>query len=156
MGLSSKPLETVHFNLDAKSQSLYKYFQSPSHENSTATSMTKVTDYNYTIEFGDENYFPDKDFILHYETIRDEVQFNVLTYTPTEEDSMGAESFYSLWITPPDSVSEDEVIPKDIILQLMFHQVWRTENHQLKQSLDEFIDLLTPIDKFNILTLGLM
>ncbi|MCB9211778.1 MAG: hypothetical protein H6609_20645, partial [Ignavibacteriales bacterium] len=101
LDLSSKPLETVRFYLDAKSQSPYKYFQSPSHENSSATSMTKVTDYNYTIEFGDENYFPDKDFILHYETIRDEVQFNVLTYTPTEEDSMGAESFYSLWITPP-------------------------------------------------------
>ncbi|MCB9208852.1 MAG: VWA domain-containing protein [Ignavibacteriales bacterium] len=155
LDLSSKPLETVHFNLDAKSQSPYKYFQSPSHENSSATSMTKVTDYNYTIEFGDENYFPDKDFILHYETIRDEVQFNVLTYTPTEEDSMGAESFYSLWITPPDSVSEDEVIPKDIIFTAdVSSSMGGQRITQLKQSLDEFIDLLTPIDKFNIITFG--
>jgi Ca-activated chloride channel homolog len=153
--LSSKPLETVHFNLDAKSQSPYKYFTSPSHGNSTATQMTKISDYNYTIAFGDENYFPDKDFTLQFETKRDEVQFNVLTYTPTPEDSMGTNSFYSLWITPPDSVSDNQVIPKDIIFTTdVSSSMGGTRIDELKQSLDNFLDLLTPIDKFNIITFG--
>jgi Ca-activated chloride channel family protein len=153
--LSSQPLETVHLSLEANSQSPYKYFESPSHGNSSSTQLIQISDYNYTIEFGDENYFPDKDFLLQFETIRDEVQFNVLTYSPTEEDSMGNESFYSLWITPPDSVSESETIPKDIIFTADVSSSMGGERiAQLKQSLDEFIDLLSPIDRFNIITFG--
>jgi Ca-activated chloride channel homolog len=153
--LSSKPLETVHLSLEANSQSPYKYFISPSHGNSSATQLIKKSDYNYTLEYGDENYFPSTDFLLQFETVRDNVQFNILTYSPTVEDSMGPESFYSLWVTPPDSVSEDEIIPKDIIFTADVSSSMGGERiNQLKQSLYEFIDLLTPIDRFNIITFG--
>jgi len=68
---------------------------------------------------------------------------------------MGTESFYSLWITPPDSVADNEVIPKDIIFTADVSSSMSGERvTQLKQSLDEFIDLLTPIDRFNIITFG--
>jgi len=153
--LSSQPLETVHVSLEANTQSPYKYFRSPSHGNSSSALLTKLSDYNYTIEFGDENYFPDTDFLLEFETKRDEVQFNVLTYTPIEEDSMGDDSFYSLWITPPDSVTEEDIIPKDIIFTADVSSSMGGERiYQLKQSLDEFIDLLSPNDRFNIITFG--
>jgi Ca-activated chloride channel homolog len=153
--LSSQPLETVHLSLEANSQSPYKYFKSPTHGNSSATQLIKKSDYNYTLEYGDENYFPSTDFLMQFETVRDNVQFNILTYSPTVEDSMGAESFYSLWVTPPDSVSEDEIIPKDIIFTADVSSSMSGERiNQLKQSLYEFIDLLTPIDRFNIITFG--
>jgi len=153
--LSSQPLETVHVSLESNSQSPYKYFRSPSHENSSSTLVTKISDFNYTIEFGDENYFPDKDFLLEFETKRDDVQFNILTYTPIEEDSMGEDSFYTLWITPPDSVTEDEIIPKDIIFTADVSSSMDGKRiNQLKQSLDEFLDLLSPNDRFNIITFG--
>lgn len=153
--LSSKPLETVHFFLEANSQAPYKYLRSPSHENSSATQINQNSDFNYTIEFGDENYYPDNDFLLEFETTRNEVQFNVLTYTPTAEDSMGTDSFYSLWVTPPDSVTENDIIPKDIVFAADVSSSMSGERiKQLKQSLDEFIDLLSPNDRFNIITFG--
>ena len=153
--LSSQPLETVHFFMNAQSQNPYKYFQSPSHENSMSTRLIKVSDYNYTLEFGDENYYPDKDLVVKFETVRNEVQFSLLTYTPTEEDSMGADSFYSLWITPPDSISEEETIPKDIVFTAdVSSSMAGIRLYQVKQSLDYYLELLNPIDRFNIITFG--
>ena len=38
----------------------------------------------------------------------------VLTYTPVPADSFGTDSFYAIWITPPDNLSDEEIIPKDI------------------------------------------
>ena len=155
LGLSSKPLETVKFNLNAKSQSQFKYFVSPSHGNSSSTQLTKVNDSNYEIEFGDENYYPNSDFTIEFETIRDNVQFNVLTYSPIVEDSMGNDNFYALWITPPDTVSEIQTIPKNIIFTVDVSSSMHGERiYQLKESLHEFIDQLSPIDKFNIITFG--
>ncbi len=153
--LSSKPLETVRFYMDAHSQNPYRYFNSPSHENSASTLLTKISDYNYVLDFGDENFYPDKDLIVKFETIRNEIQFSLLTYTPTEEDSMGTDSFYSLWITPPDSISDQETIPQDIVFTADVSSSMAGQRiFQVKQSLDNFIDLLNPMDKFNIITFG--
>ena len=153
--LSSKPLETVQFSLNAKSQAPYKYFSSPSHENSSSTQLTKLSDYNYQLEFGDENFYPNSDLEVEFETIRDNVQFNVLTYSPTIQDSMGNENFYALWITPPDSISESETIPKNIVFTVDVSSSMNGERvYQLKESLHEFIDQLTTFDKFNIITFG--
>jgi Ca-activated chloride channel family protein len=155
LDLSSKPLEKVHFFMNAQSQNKYKYFESPSHENSLSTNLVKISDNNYTLEFGDENYYPDKDLLVKFETIREEVQFNILTYSPTEEDSMGTESFYSLWVTPPDSISEEETIPKDIVFTAdVSSSMGGTRITQVKQSLNKYLDLLNPTDRFNIITFG--
>ena len=155
LDLSSQPLETVHFYMNAKSQNPYKYFKSPSHENSLSTQLVRVSEYNYTLEFGDENFYPDKDLVVKFETIRNEVQFSLLTYTPTVEDSMGTDSFYSLWITPPDSISDDETIPKDIVFTAdVSSSMGGMRIAQVKQSLDNYLDLLNPIDRFNIITFG--
>ena len=153
--LSSKELETVHFFMNAKSQNPYKYFNAPGYENSPGALLTKISDYNYTLEFGDENYFPDKDLIVNFETIRDEIQFSLLTYTPTVEDSMGNDSFYSLWITPPDDIDDQETIPQDIVFTAdVSSSMAGRRISQVKQSLDNFLDLLDPKDRFNIITFG--
>ncbi|MBU0473960.1 MAG: VWA domain-containing protein [Bacteroidetes bacterium] len=155
LDLSSQPLETVHFFMNAQSQNPFKYFNSPSHNNPSSTQLIKLSDYNYTLEFGDENFYPDKDLIVKFETVRDEVQFSVLTYSPTEEDSMGTDSFYSLWITPPDSITDDETIPKDIVFTAdVSSSMGGMRIAQVKQSLDYYLNLLNPADQFNIVTFG--
>ena len=98
--LSSQPLQTVHFTLDAQSQNAYKYFDSPSHTGSAATEIIKLDENHYTFEFGDEEFYPDTDIEIEFETIRSEVEYSLLTYTPAPEDSFGTDSFYALWITP--------------------------------------------------------
>jgi Ca-activated chloride channel family protein len=155
LGLSPKPLETVTLSADIQSAKPFKYLVSPTHQNSTATKITKISDYHYQIMFGDENFYPDCDFKLEFETIRSNVDFNVLTYTPIPADSFGKDSFYALWITPPDSFGNLGTIPKDIVFTAdVSSSMEGLRLQQLKQALNQFIDLLTPTDRFNIITFG--
>ncbi len=153
--LSSKPLETVSVNINAKSQFNYKRFDSPTHSNSSATRIEKLADNHYSFFYGDENFYPDKDLVLEFETIRDNVNFNVLTYTPTQQDSMGEDSFFSLWIIPPDSLDDEEIIPKNIVFTADISSSMEGERiSQVKEALNYFLDKLNPADKFNIVTFG--
>ena len=110
--LSPKPLQRVSLSIDARSQFPYKMFRSPSHGESTAIKIEKLSDHHYKVVFGDENFYPDRDFTLKFETVRQGFQVNVLTYKPVPSDSFGTDSFYALWVTPPDSLAPDEIIPK--------------------------------------------
>jgi Ca-activated chloride channel homolog len=153
--LSPKPLERVSLNIDAKSQTPYKYFGSPSHEQSTATKITKISDSQYEVIFGDENFYPDRDFKLEFETVREGINMNMLTYTPVPADSFGADSFYALWITPPDSIAPDEEIPKNVVFVAdVSSSMEGLRIQQLKESIGQFLNHLQPKDSFNIISFG--
>lgn len=153
--LSSQPLQTVVVNLDAKSQTPFKSFSSPTHSNSTAMQIIKISENQYNLFFGDENFYPDKDLTVVFETVRDDVNFNIVTYTPILEDSIGDYSFYSIWITPPDSVENEALIPKDIVFTAdVSSSMEGIRIDQMKDALNYFLKLLNPIDKFNIVTFG--
>lgn len=155
LDLSPRPLQTVTLGVETKSQTPFKSLASPSHQNSTAFRLTKISDTHYSLLFGDENFLPDRDFTLEFETVRDQVNFNVLTYSPTRADSFGEDSFYALWITPPDSISEDEIIPKSIVFTAdVSSSMVGTRLRQLKVALNYFLDLLNPEDLFNIVAFG--
>ena len=155
LNVSPKPLETVHLFMDAKTQNSFKYFKSPSHQSSAETQIIKISDQHYTVEYGDENFSPSKDLVIEYETIRNNIQYNLLTYSPVPSDSFGTDNFYALWVTPPDSIVEDQIIPKDIVFTADVSSSMGGERiTQLKESIDNFLDLLNPIDRFNIITFG--
>ncbi len=151
--LSSQPLETVHLYLDANSQNPYKYFTSPSHTNSQETQIIRITDHHYTLEFGDENFYPDKDLRVQFESIREDVEFSFLSYKPAPADSFGTDGFFTMWITPPDSFAQEQIIPKDIIFTAdLSSSMDGLRLTQVKQSLSYFLDELTETDRFNIIT----
>ena len=153
--MSPKPLNRVSVECVIETQDPIKHLDSPSHGSSTAAQITRINDKKYEIIFGDENFLPDKDLKIEYETQRDAVQVNVLRYTPTEEDSIGDDSYYAVWITPPDSLAEDEVIPKKMVFTADVSSSMEGERiEQLKASLMVFLDHLTTNDKFNIITFG--
>ncbi len=155
LGLSSKPLQLVSINLDAQSKYFYTSFTSPSHGNSTATKLDKIADNHYKLFYGDENFYPDKDLIIQFESDRTEVNYNILTYTPSPKDSIGDDSFYALWITPPDKLDSNDVIPKDIVFTAdVSSSMEGTRIEQVKEALKNFIDHLNSIDRFNIITFG--
>ena len=154
-GLSPKPLNSVLLNIDATAQSPYKSFTSPTHSNSSATQVSCIADNHYSVLFGDENFLPNTDFKLTFETIRDDVQFDIYTYTPVPADDYGTDSFYALWITPPDQVTEYEAIPKDIVFTAdVSSSMEGTRIEQVKESLGHFLNYLNPKDRFNIITFG--
>ena len=153
--LSSKALQRVSVSINANSAAGYKYFSSPSHSNSTSSKTTKISDNNYTFLFGDENFFPDKDLTIEFETIRKNIEFTVLSYKPTVPDSIGTDSFYTIWITPPDSLTANEIIPKNIVFAVdVSSSMDGTRIQQIKEALNTFLALLNQGDKFNIVTFG--
>lgn len=153
--LSSNPLETVSLTLDARSSSNFKSFASPTHESSTATQIYKISDSHYTLQFGDENFYPTSDIVVRYELEREDVEVSLLTYKPAAADSFGTDSFFALWITPPDSVADEEVIPKDIVFTVDVSSSMDGERiSQAKRAMEEFLNLLNPSDRFNIVTFG--
>ncbi len=155
LDLSSNPVETVMVDVNSSSKYAYQSFTCPSHQNSTALQITEVNEKHYHLQYGDENFYPDKDIEINFRTARDEVEFNILTYTPSEEDSIGDDSFYALWITSPDVVGEDEFIPQNIVFTADVSSSMEGERLvQLKEAMYTFIDLLKPEDKFNIVTFG--
>lgn len=153
--LSPKPLERVSLDINVWTNSPIKFLRSPSHQNSTATSINRIDEHQYDIVFGDENFVPDIDFVLEFETYRQDVDINVLTYTPTVPDSFGTDSFYALWITPPDSLDNEEIIPKRIVFTADVSSSMEGERLiQLKEALNSFLDHLLPVDYFNIFSFG--
>lgn len=153
--MSPKPLQRVSFSGVFKSSSAYTSFESPTHGGTTAMNINKDSDYQYTVVFGDENFMPDKDLKIDFETKRDDVEMNVIRYTPTEEDSIGDDSFYAIWISPPDDIGDDETIPKKIVFTAdVSSSMEGTRIEQLKQALHEFLKYLQPEDKFNIISFG--
>ncbi len=155
VGVSPKPLERVSFQGTFQSSRPYTSFSVPSHEGTTALDVTKVNDKKYNVVYGDENFLPDRDLNIQFETDRDEVDVNVIRYTPTPEDSIGDDSYYAVWITPPDQIGEEEVIPKKIVFTAdVSSSMEGMRIEQLKTALQTFLNHLQPEDKFNIVTFG--
>jgi len=154
-GLSPKPLNRISVSGRVDSPLPFKYMRSPSFGSSTDFQLTRVNDKRYEFVYGDENYLPERDLVLQYETVRDAVQVNVSRYTPSPADSIGSESFYAVWITPPDSLAADEQIPKKIVFTADVSSSMEGERIlQLKRCLNAFLDNLAPIDQFNIVAFG--
>jgi len=154
-GLSPKPLQRVSLKVDARSATPYKSFSSPSHGNSTAIQFTKLASNHYQVVFGDENFLPDRDFLLEFETYRQNVDIRLITYRPTEADSFGQDAFYALWITPPDSIGTSETIPMRIAFVAdVSSSMDGLRLEQLKSAIRSFLNHLTPKDAFNIISFG--
>jgi Ca-activated chloride channel family protein len=155
VGLSPKPLNRVSVSMTVETQTPIKYLKSPSHGGSTAIRITKVDDKKYTVVYGDENFLPDRDLRIEFETVRPDVDVNVLRYTPVPADSIGTDSFYAVWITPPDSIAETEVIPRKIVFTAdVSSSMEGLKISQLKIALNAFLDNLKTDDAFNIITFG--
>ena len=153
--MSPKPLKRVSFTGTFTADSPYTSFSSPTHEGTTAMDITQESDTRYSVVFGDENFMPDKDLLITFETKRDEVEVNVIRYTPTEDDSLDDDSYYAIWLSPPDNIGDNESIPKKIVFTAdVSSSMEGTRIEQLKEALHEFINYLQPQDKFNIVTFG--
>ncbi|MGD8780737.1 MAG: VIT domain-containing protein [Ignavibacteria bacterium] len=155
LDLSSQPLEEVMVEIDAVADFPFKTFYSPSHENSTALQITQISDKEYSLFYGDENYYPDTDLFVEFELEKGNIDFTLATYTPSEEDSIGEDSFYALWVNPPFEEDQEQVIPQSIIFTAdVSSSMEGTRLDQLKSALAGFVELLGADDRFNIVTFG--
>jgi Ca-activated chloride channel family protein len=153
--LSPRALQTVAVTLDAWSQLPFARFESPTHPQSSASNLQKISDTHYHFFFGDENFFPDRDLVIEYTLDRNDVQIDLLAYTPAVTDSFGDDRFFSLWITPPEALMLEDVLPKNVVFTVDISSSMEGERMaQVKSALSRFLSLLNPTDRFNIVTFG--
>ena len=154
-GLSRNPLERVSVNIDLQTGNSFKRIFSPSHQESTALRINGLNDKHYVLTYGDENFLPDRDLTIRFETLRENVGVTAITYTPTIEDSLGTDSFYALWITPPDSVTEEETLQRNLVFTADVSSSMEGKRLvELKAALIAFLEGLSESDRFNIITFG--
>lgn len=150
-GLSPDPLDRVSVTVDATTSKTFKSFTCPSHGGTPALGINPESPSHYRITFGDEQFIPDRDLRLTYETRRSGVDMTVQTYVPTPADSFGVESFYALWITPPDSATETDLPSRNIVFTADVSSSMEGKRvAQLKEALGYFLNDLTERDRFNI------
>jgi Ca-activated chloride channel family protein len=149
--LSPRPLDRVSTSIQLSTEHGISRVKLPNHEQSPTATITRITSTRYRIMYGDESFMPDKDLILEYEIDRPDLGVNLLTYTPFHGEEIGDESFYAIWITPPDALSGSTTIPQKIVFTADISSSMEGERiRQLKQALLEFLEQLRPDDEFNI------
>lgn len=148
--ISSKPLERVSLTINAHTQSKFISMTSPTHGNFTVHKIQQNSPSDYTMTFGDENFLPDRDYVLSFETARDGVDIHALGYVGAPQDSLG-DGFFATWITPPDNLNEQYATPRNIVFVADISSSMEGRRiTQLKEALGVFLDALMPYDRFNI------
>lgn len=151
-GLSPMPLERVSLKIFAKTSSPIKKLVSPSHGNSAENQITKLSDQDYSIVYGDENFTPDRDYQLQFEYKRDGVEMNVVSYMPKVSDSIGTDGFFSTFIIPPDSLTNSTGESRTIVFTADISSSMEGERIvRLKDAIYEFLKRLNNNDRFNVI-----
>lgn len=150
-GLSPIPLERVSLNIRTKTTSTIREIVSQSHGNTPENKVTKISDREYSIIYGDENFLPDRDYTLQFEYQRDGVEMNVVTYNPLASDSIGTDGYFATCIIPPDSLTASLGESRTIVFTADVSSSMEGERiEKLKQALYEFLKRLQSNDNFNV------
>jgi len=81
---SAYPLEDVQIDVNLKTSSVLQAVYSPTHK----ITVSKETDKQASVHYAEENVLPQKDFILYYSVLPEEMGMTLLTYkAPARMDS---------------------------------------------------------------------
>ncbi len=150
-GLSPKPLERVSLKILLSTTSDLTSVSSPSHGNTAENQITKVSDRQYSISYGDENFSPDRNYRLEFEYKRDSINLNVLCYRPTPDDSIGTDGFFATWVIPSDDLNKSS-LPRSVVFCADVSSSMEGKRiEQLRTALQTFVSNLHQADYFNIL-----
>lgn len=158
VNLSPKPVERASIVIRVTSQKDILSLYSPTHGPTSGIVINKVSDKEYAVTFGEENAQAQKDLKIVYTLKNYNFAINHLTYTPNTDsaaffDSTGDDSYYLLWITPPDELTQSKIIKKNIVFVADNSSSMEGERiKQVKNSLNAMVKALNPGDLFSIVT----
>lgn len=155
VNLSSKAIQRASIVMQLTAQNKVLSLSSPTHSNSLI--IENVNDKEYKATYGQENAASEKDLVIDYQLSNVGYALKNATYTPEKSkpmffDSEGDDSYYLLWITPPDSVTKPQIIPKNITFVAdISSSMAGTRIEQLRIALSKMVGMLNNEDKFNII-----
>ena len=138
---SAYPLEDVQINVDLKTSSALQAVYSPTHK----ITVSKETDKQASVHYAEENVLPQKDFILYYSVLPEEMGMTLLTYRAAGEDG------FFLLIVSPNVTEAETVIAKDLVFVLDTSGSMSGEKIvQAKEALNFVLQNLNPEDRFAV------
>jgi len=141
---SARPLENVSVHVDLHSRQSMKVIYSPTHQDRVY--IERESDYSAVIGYEENDVLPHDDFELVYTVGQDEVGVSLLSFREPPDDG-----YFLLLVAPPVSVSDDRVVPKDILLVLDVSGSMEGEKMtQAQDALVYVLEHLGPRDRFNI------
>ncbi len=155
VNLSSKAIQRASIAMHLTAQNKFLSLSSPTHSNGLI--IEKITDKEYKATYGQENATSEKDLTINYQLTNADYALKNATYTPDISkpmffDSDGDDSYYLLWITPPDSVSKTQIIPKNVTFVAdISSSMAGTRIEQLRIALSKMVGMLNNGDNFNII-----
>jgi Ca-activated chloride channel family protein len=140
---TSWPVEQISISVNVKSNDKIGTIYSPTHP----IAISRDGDFAFSAGYEATQVRPESDFSLYYGLASDEINVNLLTY----RESANEDGFFTLMITPPVTVDEDRVIPKDVIIVLdqsgsMYGDKW----DQARTAVKFVLDNLNSRDRFNV------
>lgn len=150
-GLSPTPLQRVSVIVDALSNRPFEWFEAPGRGTTPNTTLQRLDSNRYRAVFGDENYIPSDDLLVRFRTRHAPFDATVISYMPTDGDSLGPDGYYGLWVTLPDSLDDAQRPGRSIVFAADVSSSMMGERLDgLKKALGIFLDRLIPADRFNI------
>ncbi|MCD4686747.1 MAG: VWA domain-containing protein [Anaerolineae bacterium] len=141
--LTRRPVEQISISVSVESNDPISTIYSPTHP----IAISRDGDFEFRAGYEATFVRPETDFSLYYGLATDEIDVNLLTY----RESAREDGFFTLMITPPFTVDEDRVIPKDVIIVLdqsgsMYGDKW----DQARDAVAFVLDNLNRYDRFNV------
>ena len=160
VNLSSKPVQRASLRCSLTAQQDILSFACPSHAGTPYVAITRVNNRQYQATYGNENAFSEKDLVFRYALNFADFALNHLVYVPDPAkpmffDAAGDNPYFLLWITPPNSITQSNVIRKNLVLVAdVSSSMAGTRIIQLRHALNTMVDTLNSIDGFNIVAFG--
>jgi len=144
-GLSHRPIESVVFTADIRSQQAIGSVYCPSHE----IEVNKISENHVRVSYEANDVLPERDVLLYYNVATDPVGLSLVTFKEPNDDG-----FYLLLAAPTVEEDEGEVVPKNICFVLDTSGSMGSDDkiEQAKNALDFCVGKLNPADHFNIIT----
>ncbi len=143
-GLSHKPIESVVFTADIRSQQPIGSVYCPSHE----IEVNKISEKHVRVSYEANDVLPERDILLYYNVATDPVGLSLVTFKEAGDDG-----FYLLLAAPTVEEDEGGVVPKNICFVLDTSGSMSSDDkiEQAKDALDFCVGSLNRQDQFNII-----
>jgi Ca-activated chloride channel family protein len=143
-GKATSTLEEFSVQATLKSQHPIQNIYSPTH----AIAITRPNDHEAVVKFERSQGLLDKDFQLFYATGDKDIGFTTMTHRPISTEK----GYFMTLISPRIEISQDQVIPRDMILVLDTSGSMRgPKMDQAKRALKYCLDNLTSRDRFGLM-----
>ncbi|MCJ7738352.1 MAG: VWA domain-containing protein [Anaerolineae bacterium] len=142
---SARPLESVSVRVEIHSQQAMKALYSPTHQDRVY--ITRESDYSAIISYEESDVLPRDDFDLVYTVGQDEVGLSLFSFRNEPDDG-----YFLLLIAPPVHVSDERVVPKDVLLVL--DTSGSMDGEKIAQARDALVYVLEHLgsqDRFNVI-----